>query len=1770
MAGLNKRKFSNGDQQSINAQQNDEVEHCPVQKKARMSQTWRNINLITSLQKNSVEDQRKIELAFEFIASDANFSDGAVQAVSTARLASFLSDWVQPLLIPREKSSGFAFDYRCWVVLKFCLKNSVESVSLNLLKSFALVMSVNMNDSVDKFFLIESAAECAELILSSNTRAFYNASMDVWKPCIIEIGNSIRNHPENDSVTRLSCVLLEHFGNHLRFHKDPSGTFSKFVGGLLEPLLELLVLLHIRNKNRKCQQVGILVRLVEDILLNGVFHPANISGYFNLKKVSAGKGMLPMPKGFKDFRTKLGIIITEKKATTLLGFGYLFRLFVKSNKSQRGSQILTQRNESISTDKESNKPIFDVFIQFMQPLLLECNKYSRTNFAERGVNAEDKLLETICLLQSLNETLFGFIQEKVYIRTADTSEEDHYKFLKEIYDAIVSISIQSYQLWLTTLDKDKSTVQKLIALVAKESVSAIGHLLEIEYKVAEDDIIKLWLIMFSFLTIENQKVSSQLTTGILNLGCKLINIYNDLRQVSSPLFALCKAVRVFGNVGASDVSQYSLFFSPSLSSHIYINSLDSLLCSQELLSAISDAIKMIPEGQASACIRQLEIDVADSLQWIRSSSETNLYMQSQLLGRLISKLYTTVLDSLTVTATNSIAIAKSIDGLIEALGASFNNLVGSQIGSVDEFIYSVIGRKLSGGGECEINIVSWIFVFYFLLYISCRSLYRQLISFLPPDSSENASQSMGVLFTIASENEWKENYEIIDEGYFSWIAKPSISLAKLIKNHLKYYFSNTACSTLHYVVRIMALQRINDLNHLIQAFEFFEKRDTEISGKKLKQYIKVKKQEAAKLTKFMLGHKRMYDCSELYIPDNNACDMGSCSLNERSLCIAIWKLLCHNVDVWCAHSTKKYLNKFVSSLFFNATQDVKCSGQSTMQHVSLEFLTNIVSYEQPVLRKHFTSGFCQAMERLLSPMMTNLYKSEVDMSLLPDCSDLLSILMDKSSGGLDGRIVSLNEGHSSYSSSEFKTCDDLLHLFSKIPKVCLDAKSFSSYATHVLYLERLVVSNLLNTHGNPSTCNSSELIKLLITCRRAMKYLSLSSIEDDPSFEESFVFNTSNFMLWLLKSVSDILKLTHNGFLNKYHYWEDTTIFPLIDHTSFIFLAVGDRNMNAVKSYLNNNEELNTECHVDIIAEMLEEQLTSLGSLDNVNVVSRSNFAVIISCFQGFIWGILSSIDSSSESISTLKLYPRLLPKLMNCITLFETVHLGIIDNGNYLQILLNTEDPQVAFTVRQLFNASAAIYKLKIMLYPPKYIKETCASSISALLEKSVAITLKMLQIIGRENSYSYVWLDGVLTFLEVCGSCGFDLELPEDFYVQLIDTFIVAIGKCISLQGKSATLSSHDSISSIKMLRSHQSKSNNNGMQNYDQVKLNIAALKGRLRVLFKNFIKLKKCNVGIALQSLEKTLLGLRKDCFMVFELNLGSKDGGVVSSTVAAGVDCLDLALESLSGNDALNQKIPSFISAVFNIISHLQNPKIFYCEKQPIENFEVKPDAGAVILMCVEILINIVGNISFKIDTWQISQCLHIPLALFSGIYQIKLEGVEDEHSGNVARKFCVDLYASCCRLLSTAIKHHKRNAEQCIAVLEESVNTLLNCLEMVDTDLSKDKGYFSWDIEEAIKCASFLRRIYEELRSQKDFFADYAPYFLSHYISTYSGSGPLKTGIKREIDEALKPGIYSLIDICDKDDLRHLHISFSEGPCRSTLKALKHDYEVNFQYGGKI
>ncbi|CAN7046498.1 unnamed protein product [Brassica oleracea var. botrytis] len=103
-------------------------------------------------------------------------------------------------------------------------------------------------------------------------------------------------------------------------------------------------------------------------------------------------------------------------------------------------------------------------------------------------------------------------------------------------------------------------------------------------------------------------------------------------------------------------------------------------------------------------------------------------------------------------------------------------------------------------------------------------------------------------------------------------------------------------------------------------------------------------------------------------------------------------------------------------------------------------------------------------------------------------------------------------------------------------------------------------------------------------------------------------------------------------------------------------------------------------------------------------------------------------------------------------------------------------------------------------------------------------------------------------------------------------------------------------------------------------------------------------------------------------------------------------------------------------------------------------------------------------------------------------------------------------------------------------------------------------------MEKGITCACFLWRIYKELRQQKKYvFGHHCFKFLSIYIWISCGYGPLKMGIKREVDETLRPGVYALVDSCSGQDRQYLHTVFG-GPCRNYLAALKQESDLNFKY----
>ncbi|KAL1186500.1 hypothetical protein V6Z11_A01G182200 [Gossypium hirsutum] len=1789
---------------------------------------------------------------------------------------------------------------------------------------------------------------------------------------------------------RFSCVVLEPFAKFLRIQPTRKNGFRDFVDKLLEPLLLLLdVLYGCVNENNSCLTRNLLM-LVEEVLSHGLFHPIHIDGFLGLRsvenyalKIDAKDSNVVIKSYHRHLFDKLQSMV--KKNIVLSGIGRLFHLFAARIKKQKGasaagtagkfggtrcmedelsghlstdpspsSRAIPDNNYRSSTySAEARKSLFDFFVQLLKPLLLEMDAYMQSNLAARV-----SLVDVHCTLKSINSLVASFVHEKVYVRTEDISEGACLNFLKKVYNTVISFAAKLFG--LSEMDIDGKTRKEMFPLLAKELFLAVGHFLDIENDVIGSDLISLWLMILSYLTsLSDLDLPDQslLISPILDLGCQLVNLYSALRQVNNSIFTLCKAVRLLITHHHESETSCTRFFAYSacLSNEATAASVAVLLGSQEFKLAIHHAIKSIPEGQASELIQQLTADVSESMKWlkigcsvtdgkeierlhVRDHRMLSIHKQLELLGRVLSEIYMVLLDSLSVTAGNCILLGPSIKELVSTIYPFICSLGEKCLDGVNVFLFSVMGttsENMVAENEKEKYGISiqWIFVFLFRLYMSCRSLYRQVISLTPPITSRKLSLAMGDAFTAYTGRDWMEKSVWTDDGYFSWIINPSLSLLDLIHHITDTYIKDNIedCCPLIYVLHIMALQRLVDLSRHRCSLEYLLEQnkklmqvqkfdDADLSrytkkDRKLKRRILVLEQEAVQLADFVLGYLSLVanNHSSILSSDDTFCekkahesnkwDFGICSVNKKSLPIAIWWIICQNIDILCIYAdAKKLKKKFKTFLTLLIQTSLPCLSKSFQQvekhkiekdgqpkkislyQISQGLLKDSTLYDHKFVRRNLSLRFCHALENLALLLFGNSSVSDRNFNSFPVWSEVLSTL-DNSPAVVSGRrYVKHDSATRSISNScneqssmnptalPFKTvkdCKSLLNLLCWMPKGFLSSKSFSKLATCVLHLDQLVVAELLLCQRALSSYGC-ELFQLFVTCRRTLKNIIMALCEENIEASLSSLLSVaegSYFITWLFKSVSavtELLDTMSEDCISDYK----TKKFSLMDHTSYVFFAISKYQFSQAVDFIGNSEQpckhfsgfvsdqsiLNEPplCFnylkdsealksLSIIAESLKEQAESfLSSLKEALGIAQvgieeeaeniNKMSFLVSCFGGFLWGLASALNQLGEKCGELKTKllrwkSEPLSKIKLCTNVFvdlisDVLHMFLEKgqqrrsdpdsqssdkfdyrrdslvfndlvvlpclNKHLLLGLLKGDHPDRAVLLRQLLITYSAILRLNLRVGGPLL----SSGMASLIIDMSQFLLLELANSVESPPPFTFVWLDGAVKYLEEVGSHFpfTDSALNENVYGKLIELHLRGIGKCISLQGKSATLESHERESSSKILHDDTGLSESflsHGSHCLDE-------FKARLRMSFSVFIKNpSELQLMSAIEAIEKALVGVQGAHGRIYEITAGSANGGMVSSTVAGGIDCLDLLLEHGSGRKCLSvikRHIRGFVAALFNIILHLQSPLIFY-RKSVSNEGDRNLDPGSVVLMCIEVLTRVSGKHAlFQLDLCHIGQSLRIPGALFQEFHQLRIsEGPvssntfldEQNHNSTVSmeyhvlgldQQFSINLFAACCRLLYSILKHHKSECERCIAVLEESVSLLLHCLETVDADLVVQKGYFSWEIQEGVKCAGFLRRIYEEIRQQKDVFAGHCYKFLSTYIWVFSGYGPHKTGIRREIDEALKPGVYALIDACSANDLQYLHTVFGEGPCRNTLASLQRDYKLNFQYEGKV
>lgn len=533
------------------------------------------------------------------------------ETVSLSRLIIFLNDWVQSLLVSSGKkvrgSGGKAhdevvetcLDFRCWKVFKFCLEESLNghislSYSRNLLRSISLIArnALSQMDNVSScpkevYFISEGSElystvlDCMSLLFSSNG-GLSNENLDLWvstvNPVFELTHKSLAENFDSSNVVayvlQFSCLICESFAKFLRAHPTKKTGFRDFIDKLLEPLMHLSGILHRRIDGCNPGWTRNLLKLVEDILSDGLFHPVHIDGFLSLHGTE--EYVLSDDGNFTGSKTvvksyhrhlfhKLERIMTAKKDLAVCNIGVLFHLFVDRVTKLKGS-LLVSRNGSVmrkmegsfgmddslfghtpnmfsendnkpreksycstSLSAERRKSVFDFFVLIMGPLLLEIK-----GSVESKCGVGPVLLDVHCTLKSINSLLASFTHEKVYVRTEDTSEGACLNFLKKVYDLIISLSSSLIISYKRAVDNRKEI--DILTSLADEILVSVGYLLEIEYEVIEHDLVSLWLMMLSYLAIGFSLTDGlnhcSLRSRITDLGCQLLNLYSQLRQVS--------------------------------------------------------------------------------------------------------------------------------------------------------------------------------------------------------------------------------------------------------------------------------------------------------------------------------------------------------------------------------------------------------------------------------------------------------------------------------------------------------------------------------------------------------------------------------------------------------------------------------------------------------------------------------------------------------------------------------------------------------------------------------------------------------------------------------------------------------------------------------------------------------------------------------------------------------------------------------------------------------------------------------------------------------------------------------------------------------------------------------------------------------------------------------------------------------------------------------------------------------------------------------------
>ncbi|KAH7405213.1 hypothetical protein KP509_15G061000 [Ceratopteris richardii] len=974
------------------------------------------------------------------------------------------------------------------------------------------------------------------------------------------------------TLFQLLVYICRGFAKFLKSSTNPRKMFTHVVGKLLESLLTLQAELRIAETEgldgSYSEEVRDLLCVIEDILKSSLFHPFHLEGYLYVCRLSRqGSGLchdMVTKESEKEIQARkikndsasllsyhrllfqqLCHFIDEGKDSTIGSLAWILRTYIKEKKVQMSSTChgvlgikgkMTSRKPSQKQNAEEDqtfrlgldsasdkgqgkqnieKGIFEMFAELSLPVVRKFQEVYPFFLSDKS----NVLQGTYPLLSAINNLLLVAIEEHVYVPTEDTPNLSHMNYMKELYNILVGFCNFLPQLFNGAFPSHwNQEASSLFATVLDQVLVGISRILELEYRVLDDDFDSIWksiLFVTTFKFTKQHAKESEIykdAEGAINLALQVLKIFGELRQVDRPMLSLCCFMR-------------NIIMSDQLPSMIKLQSraLTSVFLSPSFLTIFKALIEELPEGQTAALMRLLKEDMEETLKSLVMKgvlSSKKCHKMLHAATRILTEIYVCTLEYQNVKSSNSIQIEISVRALLTGTLNTFREYLVDSVLSDGDVLTSFVGFCASVLGNtavaskhdsltnqmsppCTVDadtslmnstsiLLSWEFIIR--LYMSSRMLQRKCIFLMPHKQAKKTclalnDSTISILFGELSCVE-QISYS---KGFFPLsLREGNITILDFVRgvNEVLKGIGQKFAS-LQYTLDCLVMFHISDLKKQIRAIGFLlnqmcltnnvNEEDGELMTdqqinvsqrgerlskadmKRLRKRCKKLKQEAFSLKSFLLEWISKIKMGEKFLKEMQCWNRVIFTLDKRTLPVARWALLCENIEIWSGFAQESDLRAFCcfmlgKTLFVDSEKDSHSSCCSFFSATSC-FIQDDLFYEQELIREVFLQMLSQELLETF-PLCEDLSSHSIRRLLESELSSHTQNICAKKTCHLRNQTMATAELEDNYSIavvsdvSNLRKCIFLLELASKFPKGYLDIKSASSFMSFISKFER--------------------------------------------------------------------------------------------------------------------------------------------------------------------------------------------------------------------------------------------------------------------------------------------------------------------------------------------------------------------------------------------------------------------------------------------------------------------------------------------------------------------------------------------------------------------------------------------------------------------------------------------------------------------------------------------------------------------------------------------